>query len=140
MSLELFPVLACRRGLQCPSVVARAVGVPRCLDMRLSCRRGESSLLLPTPICGCLLGFSVPLGSVQLWEDGTLLLSSASMGLCQDCFCLLLLCPLQLTMGWELSLILLLGSGTDFMVCTSVGRGFHPSICSQGPGSVIPWC
>ena len=37
-------------------------------------------------------------------------------------------------------MILLLGSGADFTVCTSVGKASHPSVCSQGSGSVIPWC
>lgn len=102
--------------------------------------RGEQLAAAYTHLWVSVGVLRAPRLGVHLWEDGALLLSSASMGLCQDCFCLLLLCPLQLTMGWERSLILLLGSGTDFMVCTSVGRGFHPSICSQGSGSVIPWC
>lgn len=82
-------------ALQCPSVVPWAVEVSRCLGCAaLLQERGERLTAAYTHLCGCLLGFSMPLGSVQLREDGTLLLPSASVGMLKGGFSLLLLCPL----------------------------------------------
>ena len=96
----------------------------------LSCSRGERGAQ-PTAACArscaCLLGSPCPrLGTAAgRWHWVPCPASAGCEGFC----CLSLRCPLQLAVGWELYLILLLlGSGTGFAVPTSVGKASHPHI------------